>query len=135
MMNIPVCTTKEDYAKVRDLHDEIKSELMEKYNYNKHISWRLANIIRTACFITGLNKEVIVEQIKRTWVYQCIIEDNEVFLRECYSANLLDIVKELKEMDDVPEEMFDITSRTISIVHKSICTSKESAEYYNLAFG
>lgn len=80
---------------------------------NTYIKERLDMIKAMASAITGLSIEETYKNIRSTYIYQDIIDENELALYDSYSANLLDIADELKTRDE-KTEFVRITPHTIS---------------------
>lgn len=66
---------------------------------NKYRIERIEMIVAMIMTITGLPENVILNLIKNTTTYRNIIEGDECTLYEDYSANVIDIAREIKVHD------------------------------------
>ena len=66
------------------------------------------------------DKRDIINILSRSSIYAEVAKgDNEAFLYEGFISNLLDIVDDLKEQGDYPEEIENITPEEIAKVMKA----------------
>lgn len=55
----------------------------------------------------------VIEKLSLSDVFCQVANNNPHYLYESYSANLLEIVEELKQQDECPDEIFKITAQSI----------------------
>lgn len=93
------------------------------------MNYNTRNIIKTYSAITG-NEDVnqIVRILSKSPVFMAVKKGNPVLMYEGYSANLLEIVDELKQQSDCPEDVKKITAENIAIVNRARRNNTRSRE-------
>ena len=61
----------------------------------------------------------IIRILSKSPVFMAVKKGNPVLMYEGYSANLLEIVDELKQQSDCPEDVRKITAENIAIVNRA----------------
>lgn len=84
------------------------------------MNYNTRNIIKTYSAITG-NTDVnqIIRVLSKSPAFMAVKKGNSVLMYDGYSANLLEIVEELKQQSDCPEDVKKITAENIAIVNRA----------------
>ena len=84
------------------------------------MNYNTRNIIKTYAAITGNeDKSRIVRVLSKSPTFRAVRKVNSVLVYEGHSANLLEIVKELKRRKDCPDEVKEIPPENIAIVNRT----------------
>lgn len=84
------------------------------------MNYNTRNIIKTYAAITGNeDKSRIVRVLSKSPTFRAVRKGNSVLMYEGHSANLLEIVEELKRRKDCPDEVKEITPENIAIVNRT----------------
>lgn len=84
------------------------------------MNYNTKNIIQTYTIITGNeNKEDIQKKLMKSKVFREVKKGDPTYLHEGYTANILEIVSELKAQPDYPEEICKITPDTVVIANRA----------------
>lgn len=84
------------------------------------MNYNTRNIIKTYSAITGnTDMNQIVRILSKSPVFIAVKKGNPVLMYEGYSANLFEIVDELKQQSDCPEDVRKITAENIAIVNRA----------------
>ena len=87
------------------------------------------NIIKTYSAITGNEDEKqIVRILSKSPTFMAVKKGNPVLMYEGYSANLMEIVDELRRQNDCPEDVKKITAENIAIVNRARKNNTRSRE-------
>mgnify|MGYP004466559989 CR=1 FL=1 len=102
------------------------------------MNYNTKNIIKTYAAITGNRDENrIVHVLSKSPTFMAVKKGNPVLLYEGHSANLLEIVDELKKRSDCPDEVKKITSENIAIVNRTrrmAVTSRKRSGHFMALF-
>ena len=91
------------------------------------MNYNTKNIIQTYASITGNeDKNKILQILNRSTIFCEVRKGNPIFLHEGYTANILEIVKELKQSDNCPKEVHKITPEAVVMVNRSRRLETES---------
>lgn len=101
------------------------------------MNYNTRNILKTYAAITGNRDEnKIIRVLSKSPTFMAVKKGNPVLLYEGHSANLLEIVEELKKRNDCPEEVREITSENIAIVNRArrmaIASHKRNGHFSSL---
>lgn len=84
------------------------------------MNYNTKNIIQTYAIITGNeDKDDIQKKLMKSKVFREVKNGNQTYLYEGYTANILEIVDELKKMDDCPSEILKITPDAVVITNRA----------------
>ena len=84
------------------------------------MNYSTRNIIKTYSAITGNEDEKqIVRILSKSPTFMAVKKGNPVLMYEGYSANLMEIVDELRRQNDCPEDVKKITAENIAIVNRA----------------
>ena len=84
------------------------------------MNYSTRNIIKTYSAITGNEDEKqIVQILSKSPTFMAVKKGNPVLMYEGYSANLMEIVDELRRQNDCPEDVKKITAENIAIVNRA----------------
>jgi len=84
------------------------------------MNYNTKNIIHVYASITGNeNLKDIDSKLMKSETYREVKRGNSVYICQGYTANLIEIVDELKEQENCPREVFEITTKTVSIVNRA----------------
>lgn len=84
------------------------------------MNYNTRNIIKTYAAITGdEDRNRIVRVLSKSPTFRAVRKGNSVLMYEGHSANLLEIVEELKKRSDCPNEVSKITPENIAIVNRT----------------
>lgn len=93
------------------------------------MNYSTRNIIKTYSAITGNEDEKqIVRILSKSPTFMAVKKGNTVLMYEGYSANLMEIVDELRRQNDCPEEVKKITAENIAIVNRARKNNTRSRE-------
>lgn len=93
------------------------------------MNYSTRNIIKTYSAITGNEDEKqIVRILSKSPTFMAVKKGNPVLMYEGYSANLLEIVDELRRQNDCPEDVKKITAENIAIVNRARKNNTRSRE-------
>lgn len=93
------------------------------------MNYSTRNIIKTYSAITGNEDEKqIVRILSKSPTFMAVKKGNPVLMYEGYSANLMEIVDELRRQNDCPEDVKKITSENIAIVNRARKNNTRSRE-------
>ena len=93
------------------------------------MNYSTRNIIKTYSAITGNEDEKqIVRILSKSPTFMAVKKGNPVLMYEGYSANLMEIVDELRRQNDCPEEVKKITAENIAIVNRARKNNTRSRE-------
>ena len=93
------------------------------------MNYSTRNIIKTYSAITGNEDEKqIVRILSKSPTFMAVKKGNPVLMYEGYSANLMEIVDELRRQNDCPEDVKKITAENIAIVNRSRKNNTSSRE-------
>ena len=101
------------------------------------MNYSTRNIIKTYSAITGNEDEKqIVRILSKSPTFMAVKKGNPVLMYEGYSANLMEIVDELRRQNDCPEDVKKITAENIAIVKRARKNNTRSRErIQNPVFG
>ena len=86
----------------------------------------MKSIIEAYAFITKNNDWAdIIEKLSKSDVFNQVANNNSYYLYESYSANLLEIIEELKQQDNCPIEALRINAKSVVEYNKSRRETKE----------
>lgn len=89
-------------------------------NFGFPMNYNIKNIIQTYSIITGdEDKRNIISILSNSETFKSLQKGDRVLLYEGYTANLLEIVEELKLMEDCPPEVALITPESIRISNRA----------------
>ena len=93
------------------------------------MNYSTRNIIKTYSSITGNEDEKqIVRILSKSPTFMAVKKGNPVLMYEGYSANLMEIVDELRRQNDCPEDVKKITAENIAIVNRARKNNTRSRE-------
>lgn len=93
------------------------------------MNYSTRNIIKTYSAITGNEDEKqIVRILSKSPTFMAVKKGNPVLIYEGYSANLMEIVDELRRQNDCPEDVKKITAENIAIVNRARKNNTRSRE-------
>ena len=93
------------------------------------MNYSTRNIIKTDSAITGNEDEKqIVQILSKSPTFMAVKKGNPVLMYEGYSANLMEIVDELRRQNDCPEDVKKITAENIAIVNRARKNNTRSRE-------
>ena len=93
------------------------------------MNYSTRNIIKTYSAITGNEDEKqIVRILSKNPTFMAVKKGNPVLMYEGYSANLMEIVDELRRQNDCPEDVKKITAENIAIVNRARKNNTRSRE-------
>lgn len=93
------------------------------------MNYSTRNIIKTYSTITGNEDEKqIVRILSKSPTFMAVKKGNPVLMYEGYSANLMEIVDELRRQNDCPEDVKKITAENIVIVNRARKNNTRSRE-------
>ena len=93
------------------------------------MNYSTRNIIKTYSAITGNEDEKqIVQILSKSPTFMAVKKGNPVLMYEGYSANLMEIVDELRRQNDCPEDVKKITAENIEIVNRARKNNTRSRE-------
>lgn len=93
------------------------------------MNYSTRNIIKTYSAITGNEDEKqIVRILSKSPTFMTVKKGNPVLMYEGYSANLMEIVDELRRQNDCPEDVKKITAENIAIVNRARKNNTRSRE-------
>lgn len=93
------------------------------------MNYSTRNIIKTYSDITGNEDEKqIVRILSKSPTFMAVKKGNPVLMYEGYSANLMEIVDELRRQNDCPEDVKKITAENIAIVNRARKNNTRSRE-------
>lgn len=93
------------------------------------MNYSTRNIIKTYSAITGNEDEKqIVRILSKSPTFMAVKKGNPVLMYEGYSANLMEIVDELRRQNDCPEDVKKITDENIAIVNRARKNNTRSRE-------
>ena len=93
------------------------------------MNYSTRNIIKTYSAITGNEDEKqIVRILSKSPTFMAVKKGNPVLMYEGYSANLMEIVDELRRQNDCPEDVKKITAEYIAIVNRARKNNTRSRE-------
>lgn len=93
------------------------------------MNYSTRNIIKTYSAITGNEDEKqIVRILSKSPTFMAVKKGNPVLMYEGYSANLMEIVDELRRQNDCPEDVKKITAENIVIVNRARKNNTRSRE-------
>lgn len=93
------------------------------------MNYSTRNIIKTYSAITGNEDEKqIVRILSKSPTFMAVKKGNPVLMYEGYSANLMEIVDELRRQKDCPEDVKKITAENIAIVNRARKNNTRSRE-------
>lgn len=93
------------------------------------MNYSTRNIIKTYSAITGNEDEKqIVRILSKSPTFMAVKKGNPVLMYEGYSANLMEIVDELRRQNDRPEDVKKITAENIAIVNRARKNNTRSRE-------
>ena len=93
------------------------------------MNYSTRNIIKTYSAITGNEDEKqIVRILSKSPKFMAVKKGNPVLMYEGYSANLMEIVDELRRQNDCPEDVKKITAENIAIVNRARKNNTRSRE-------
>ena len=93
------------------------------------MNYSTRNIIKTYSAITGNEDETqIVRILSKSPTFMAVKKGNPVLMYEGYSANLMEIVDELRRQNDCPEDVKKITAENIAIVNRARKNNTRSRE-------
>ena len=93
------------------------------------MNYTTRNIIKTYSAITGNEDETqIVRILSKSPTFMAVKKGNPVLMYEGYSANLMEIVDELRRQNDCPEDVKKITAENIAIVNRARKNNTRSRE-------
>ena len=78
------------------------------------------NVVLTYSVITGNeNRKKIMETLSKSETFKSLQKGDKVLLYEGYTANLLEIVDELKRRKDCPPEVLKVTPEMVRVVNRA----------------
>ena len=84
------------------------------------MNYNTKNIIQTYAIITNNeNMRDIQKKLMKSETFKEVKKGNPTYLYEGYTANLLEIVKELKTQKDCPNEILKITPESVVLVNRA----------------
>jgi uncharacterized protein (DUF3084 family) len=84
------------------------------------MNYSTRNIIKTYSAITrNEDEKQIVRILSKSPTFMAVKKGNPVLMYEGYSANLMEIVDELRRQNDCPEDVKKITAENIAIVNRA----------------
>lgn len=93
------------------------------------MNYSTRNIIKTYSVITGNEDEKqIVRILSKSPTFMAVKKGNPVLMYEGYSANLMEIVDELRQQNDCLEDVKKITAENIAIVNRARKNNTRSRE-------
>ena len=93
------------------------------------MNYSTRNIIKTYSAITGNEDEKqIVRILSKSPTFMAVKKGNPVLIYEGYTANLMEIVDELRRQNDCPEDVKKITAENIAIVNRARKNNTRSRE-------
>ena len=93
------------------------------------MNYSTRNIIKTYSAIPGNEDEKhIVRILSKSPTFMAVKKGNPVLMYEGYSANLMEIVDELRRQNDCPEDVKKITAENIAIVNRARKNNTRSRE-------
>ena len=93
------------------------------------MNYSTRNIIKTYSAITGNEDEKqIVRILSKSPTFMAVKKGNPVLMYEGYSANLMEIVDELRRQNDCPEDVKKITAENSAIVNRARKNNTRSRE-------
>ena len=93
------------------------------------MNYSTRNIIKTYSAITGNEDEKqIVRILSKSPTFMAVKKGNPVLMYVGYSANLMEIVDELRRQNDCPEDVKKITAENIAIVNRARKNNTRSRE-------
>ena len=93
------------------------------------MNYSTRNIIKTYSAITGNEDEKqIVRILSKSPTFMAVKKGHPVLMYEGYSANLMEIVDELRRQNDCPEDVKKITAENIAIVNRARKNNTRSRE-------
>ena len=93
------------------------------------MNYSTRNIIKSYSAITGNEDEKqIVRILSKSPTFMAVKKGNPVLMYEGYSANLMEIVDELRRQNDCPEDVKKITAENIAIVNRARKNNTRSRE-------
>lgn len=93
------------------------------------MNYSTRNIIKTYSAITGNEDEKqIVRILSKSPTFMAVKKGNPVLMYEGYSANLMEIVDELRRQNDCPEDVKKIIAENIVIVNRARKNNTRSRE-------
>lgn len=93
------------------------------------MNYSTRNIIKTYSAIIGNEDEKqIVRILSKSPTFMAVKKGNPVLMYEGYSANLMEIVDELRRQNDCPEDVKKITAENIAIVNRARKNNTRSRE-------
>ena len=93
------------------------------------MNYSTRNIIKTYSAITGNEDEKqIVRILSKSPTFMAVKKGNPVLMYEGYSANLMEIVDELRRQNDCPEDVKKITAENIARVNRARKNNTRSRE-------
>lgn len=93
------------------------------------MNYSTRNIIKTYSAITGNEDEKqIVRILSKSPTFMAVKKGNPILMYEGYSANLMEIVDELRRQNDCPEDVKKITAENIAIVNRARKNNTRSRE-------
>ena len=93
------------------------------------MNYSTRNIIKMYSAITGNEDEKqIVRILSKSPTFMAVKKGNPVLMYEGYSANLMEIVDELRRQNDCPEDVKKITAENIAIVNRARKNNTRSRE-------
>ena len=93
------------------------------------MNYSTRNIIKTYSAITGNEDEKqIVRILSKSPTFMAVKKGNPVLMYEGYSANLMEIVDELRRQNDCPEDVKKITAENSARVNRARKNNTRSRE-------
>ena len=93
------------------------------------MNYSTRNIIKTYSAITGNEDEKqIVRILSKSPTFMAVKKGNPILMYEGYSANLMEIVDELRRQNDCPEDVKKITAENSAIVNRARKNNTRSRE-------
>ena len=93
------------------------------------MNYSTRNIIKTYSAITrNEDEKQIVRILSKSPTFMAVKKGNPVLMYEGYSANLMEIVDELRRQNDCPEDVKKITAENIAIVNRARKNNTRSRE-------
>lgn len=91
-----------------------------EYIGGQHMNHNVKNVILTYSVITGNeNKKDIIETLSRSNTFRNLQKGDKVLLYEGYTANLLEIVNELKQQKNCPMEVHKVTPDMVRVANRA----------------
>ena len=92
-------------------------EKTKRKNGAKH---NINHVMALYSIVTGIEDSAkILNMLSKTETFQHLQKGDWILLYEGYISNFLEIVEELKRMEDCPKEILDITSSTIVMINRA----------------